>query len=789
MTGHESAARIANDQEIEARRILVAGRVQGVGFRPFVHALAEHHAITGSVRNVSGQVLIHAEGDAAALAAFARALIAQAPGFARPRIASMVTTASEGHRRFVVAPSAAISDAEIHLPPDQFVCGDCLAELCDPSDRRHRYPFITCTQCGPRYTIIARLPYDRANTSMAAFELCDACRRDYEDASDRRFHAEPLGCELCGPSLTFKPSPYRTPDAEQGIVRGNEAALAAALEVLRRGGVVAVKGVGGYHLMCDAARDSAVANLRRRKRRPAKPLAVMFPQRGDDGLASIRECVVLDDAAAQALLDPIRPIVVAVRREGCGLSPQLAPGLGELGVMLPYSPLHALLLGDFGAPLVATSGNVSGEPVITTVADAEARLSDVADAFLHHDRDILRPADDPVVRVVAGVARALRLGRGSAPLEMPLSDTLADPVLATGSQMKNAIGIGIGNRAVLSPHIGEMESPRAVDLFTRLADELPRLHGVTAQRIVGDAHGGYAASQWARRQRLPVMRVLHHVAHASALAGEYPAVARWLVFTWDGVGLGDDGTLWGGEALLGRPGGWQRAASFSAFELPGGDAAARAPWRSAAALMWQADRNYAPVVAGSDCELIRQAWLRRINTNKTSAVGRLFDAAAALILAVAVVSYEGEAPMLLEHLAGTVDDEAAAGLVVPLPLHEDDGGMLRADASVLLDMLCDTTRPPAVRARAFHLSLADTLVAQVRAIAARGAVFDAVGATGGVFQNKLLAELVVERLTQHGIAIHLPVAVPANDGGLAFGQIVEAAARLGTEQGRQRGPA
>lgn len=763
---------------IQADRIVVVGRVQGVGFRPFVHALAVRCGVTGSVRNISGQVLIHAEGSAAALARFQSALIAEAPAFARPVIGSVEPAEVERREEFVIAPSIAASEAEIHLPPDQFVCADCLAELRDPADRRHRYPFITCTQCGPRYTIIERLPYDRANTSMASFALCPECRAEYESPGNRRFHAEPLGCERCGPSLSFVPSSARVTPESIVVTDGNAAALAAAVALLSSGGILAVKGVGGYHLMCAAADDRAIATLRRRKRRPSKPLAVMFPERGADGLDALRASVDVCAAAATALRDPVRPIVLARRRADCRLSAGLAPGLSELGVFLPYSPLHALLLGDFGAPLVATSGNVSGEPVITTRADAAARLADVADGFLHHDRHIVRPADDPVLRVIDGAARALRLGRGSAPLEMPLPVALDEPLLATGSQMKNAIAIGIGGRAVLSPHIGEMESPRAFDLFTRLAREMPELHGVETRRIVCDAHSGYAASQWARRQRLPVMQVQHHAAHASALAGEYASVERWLVFAWDGVGLGSDGSLWGGEALLGAPGAWGRVASFVPFAPPGGDAAARAPWRSAAALMWQAGRDYAPPRAAMPVEIVRQAWSRRINAAATSAVGRLFDAAAALVTGIGDVSFEGEAPMHLEALAERAVAAEAEAVAVRLALAEDQAGIVRADWSTMLDMLTDERLAQAVRARAFHVAMADTLVATAMHLRARGAHFDAVGLTGGVFQNRLLAEMALRRLAAIGVAGYMPVVVPANDGGLAYGQLVEAAARL-----------
>jgi len=395
-----------------ARRIVVRGRVQGVGFRPFVHRTARAFDLNGWVRNGAGQVVIHVEGGPANIARFERALMAEAPPLAKPCLAASDAAAIEGAADFRILASDASECADVHLPSDLFCCDDCVEELQDPSARRFRYPFTNCTQCGPRYTIIEALPYDRPNTSMAGFELCRQCRNEYEDPRDRRFHAQPLACPACGPQLTFD---------RGGETCGGEKALKAAVDCLGRGGIVAVKGVGGYHLMCDPAKDVAVMRLRSRKHRPHKPLAIIFPQTGTDGLDAVRECAVLSDTEERSCVDVARPVVLARRRENCSLSQAVAPGLAELGVFLPYSPLHHLLLAEFGGPLVATSGNVSGEPVITDNADAESRLARVADAFLHHDRPILRPADDSVLRVIGGEPRPIRIGRGMAPLEIDLS--------------------------------------------------------------------------------------------------------------------------------------------------------------------------------------------------------------------------------------------------------------------------------------------------------------------------------------------------------------------------------
>lgn len=741
----------------QARRIIVAGRVQGVGYRPFLYRLAASLNLAGWARNGSGEVLIHIEGRSTDVARFETALSTDAPPLARPRISTSAPAAWKGVKGFRILPSVADAAAQIHLPPDLFTCEDCIKELETPTDRRYRYAFINCTQCGPRYTIIEALPYDRQRTSMCGFPLCSACRREYEEPHDRRFHAEPIACPECGPSLAFH--------AEGQPCGEGEDALIGATALLRKGGILAVKGIGGYHLLCSAADEAAVARLRLRKRRPEKPLAVMLPMQGEDGLRAVAEAVLLSAAEAEALTDPARPIVLAERRADCRLAKGLAPGLAELGVFLPYSPLHHLLLRDFGSALVATSGNISGEPVITENAEAEARLGAVADGFLHHNRPILRPADDSVVRVIAGKARMIRLGRGVAPLEWELPWHFPQPILAVGGHMKVTIALGWENRLVVSPHIGDLDSPRSLDVFERLAGDLQRLYGVEVQAIACDLHPDYAGTRWALRQVKPVFRIQHHQAHAAALAGEYPEIRSWLVFAWDGIGYGGDGTLWGGEALLGAPGRWRRAASFRLFHLPGGDRAAREPWRAAAALMWESGKSWMPAVPSAD--FIAEAWRKRVNVVPTSSVGRLFDAAAAFILGLEQASFEGQGPMMLESLA------AGTSRSRELPLSRDAAGLLRVDWSPLLEDLADQSRPPAERAAMFHESLAHALVQQVLELR-RQTRFDAVGLAGGVFQNRRLSERVIERLGEMGIPVFLATAVPANDGGLAFGQAIEA---------------
>ncbi|ODV03425.1 MAG: carbamoyltransferase HypF [Rubrivivax sp. SCN 70-15] len=749
--------------ERAALRVSVAGRVQGVGFRPFVYRLALRHGLAGAVCNRGARVEIEVCGERSALDAFVRALLAEAPALAEPVIAALAAIepfAAQGFRIDASRPGAD-TRADAHLPPDRSLCDDCRRELADPADRRWRHPFINCTQCGPRYTVIGGLPYDRDATSLAGFAMCAACRREYDDPLDRRFHAEPIACPDCGPRLRFV--------AGAREVRGDEAALAACVQALRDGAVVAVKGIGGYHLMCDAMNEAAIATLRARKARPHKPLAVMFAPQGTDGLQALRAELEPDDVQARALRDPARAIVLVRRCAHSRLPAAIAPGLDAIGALLPYSPLHELLLADFGGPLVATSGNLSGEPVLTDEAEAARRLGAIADAFLHHDRPILRPADDPVLRVIAGHARPVRPGRGTAPLERALQRRLAEPVLALGGQSKITLALGFGGRIVLSPHLGDLDSPRGRAVFEALVADLPRLYGVRPARLIVDRHPGLAGTRWARTQGLPVTPVTHHHAHASALAWERPDIGRWLVLAWDGVGLGEDGTLWGGEALVGAPGDWQRAGSWRPFRPPGGERAAREPWRSAAALCWEAGLPFAP--EDEDLAPVRAAWRAGLNAPATPAVGRLFDAAAALILGLRRCSFEAQGPMALEALAG----EGGDGQALPLPMADDAAGLLRIDWAPLLDRLRDTRRPAAVRAADFHATLAEAAAVQALALRERHR-FDAVGLAGGVFQNRRLVEQLLPRLARRGLDAWLPHQLPVNDGGLAFGQVVEFAA-------------
>jgi hydrogenase maturation protein HypF len=739
--------------------IKIGGQVQGVGFRPYIYRLAHQYQLVGWVKNLAGEVEIKVQGSATQ--EFFEQLVVQAPPLARPYILSCLSQPIEPLTDFQILPSDNAVQGDIHLPPDYFTCSDCLAELHNRQDRRYRYPFINCTQCGPRYTLISQLPYDRPNTSMAGFPLCPDCLAEYENPLDRRFHAQPLACPICGPQLFFHQADV--------YIYDTALALTAAVQALGAGKIVAVKGIGGYHLLCAADNDDAILRLRRKKPRPAKPLAVMLP-----GL-SLNSMLATDDifstnglsitqSELALLCDPKRPIVLVKKTDDFSLSQHLAPGLAEIGIMLPYSPLHHLLLEDFGAPVVATSANLSGEPVLIDNPAVETRLAPVVDAFLHHNRPILRPADDSVFKTIAKKTRPLRLGRGIAPLELTLPFSIAQPLLAVGAHLKNTIALAWDNRVIISPHIGDLEAPRSLDVFQQVIDDLKNIYDIEITKIICDAHPHYANTRWAKQSGLPVTPVFHHHAHASALVGEFFNRQPWLIFTWDGVGYGADGSLWGGEAFYGQPGNWQRVATMRSFSPPGGNKAGREPWRSALALCWELGVNW--LTAPVDTSLLFQAWQRGLNCPSTTAVGRLFDAAAALTGVLTTASFEGQGPMLLEAIA-TEDTD-----FIELPLEKNALGLWQTDWAPLVPYLLEQNIALEQRAAGFHQSMAHGLLAQAQQIHRETGVKQ-IGLTGGVFQNRRLAETTVALLQEAGFAVYLTEQLPCNDGGLSFGQVIE----------------
>jgi hydrogenase maturation protein HypF len=744
-------------QPVQARFYLLSGHVQGIGFRPFVYRIAHEYGIHGWVQNRVGQVAIHAEGDFDSLQAFHYKLLNRAPLHSHPMVEQSQVVDAKNYSSFSILDSSEDDSDDIRVIPDLPVCEDCLREMNELEDRRFHYPFINCTQCGPRYTLIRKLPYDRVNTTMADFPMCAECEAEYRNPLDRRYHAEPVACPQCGPGLYFQQT--------DKLVTGNERSLRAAVEGLKSGKTVAVKGLGGYHLMVDACNDEAVELIRRRKPRPHKPLAVMMTEH------QLEEHVILNKEKRVLLESEVHPIVLLEKKQGSSLSSLIAPQLNEVGVMQPYSPLHHLLLQEFGGPLVATSANVSGEPVLTDNTDVVQRLSKVADAYLHHNRAIQRPADDAVYRIIHGKPRILRLGRGNAPLELTLPVSIEKPMLAVGGHMKNTIALAWENRIVVSPHIGEMDTLRSQKVFEQVIQDLQALYHVEPEVLVCDAHPQYYTTQYALEQvaqqpALEIQKVFHHHAHASCLPAEYPDTKRWLVFTWDGTGYGEDQTIWGGEALLGQAGSWQRVASMRPFHLPGGDKAAREPWRSAAALCWETHTAYQPAIM--DLDIAQYAWESKVHCPQSTSVGRMFDAAAALLGLLDKTSFEGQAPMWLEALAEKGEAEGLS-----LEMDRDEKGIWRTDWQWLVEVLMDSSIPMQTRARCFHETMALTLLHQAIQIREEHGYFS-VGLSGGVFQNKLLTNTVVSLLRRHDFQVYMPLRIPVNDGGLCFGQVVEA---------------
>jgi len=709
---------------VERRAFVVRGIVQGVGFRPFVYGIARKQELGGFVLNDGEGVVIEVEGDTPALELFARALVDEAPPLAQ--VDSVVATQVEprGETDFLIRVSEATGRTAL-IPADVATCDDCLRELFDPQDRRYRYPFINCTQCGPRFTIVTGVPYDRPLTTMAGFPLCADCRIEYEDPGDRRFHAEPIACPVCGPQLTLP--------------------IEAAARLLHEGSILAVKGLGGYHLACDAANEEAVARLRSRKLREDKPFALMTNE--PELLAELT-----DDEAA-LLSSRERPIVLVRRRADAPVAPSVAPGTPWLGVMLPYTPLHHLLLAAFGGSLVLTSGNRSDEPIAYEDDEAHERLGEIADAFLAHDRPIHRRCEDSVVRAAYPVRRS----RGFVPGALPLPVVAPSLIVAAGAALKSTFCVARGAQAFLSPHLGDLDSELAYRAFLTDLELYLAMLGAEPEVIAHDLHPEYLATKWALEQEAELVGVQHHHAHAAACLAEHGETGPALALVFDGTGYGTDGTLWGGELLRCDLASFERLAHLDPVPLPGGEAAIREPWRVAAAFLELAGRP----VPFERWELVRHAL--KVNAPLSSGMGRLFDAVAALLGVRESVTYEGQAAIELEQLAGEVSAN-------PYPWRFGAGAELVA--AVHDDLVA--ARPRAEIAAAFH----ETVAAAAAVACAEAASPRKVVLSGGSFQNLRLLGSTRSRLEDLGFAVLTHRLVPPNDGGISYGQAAVAAARL-----------
>ena len=754
-------------------RVRVSGIVQGVGFRPFVHALATAHDLGGFVGNDDAGVIAEVEGRLDGVDAFLAALRARPPELA---VVESVTTAElvpVGERAFVIGASTVGGHREALVSADTATCDDCLAELTDPADRRYRYPFVNCTHCGPRFTIVRDVPYDRATTTMAGFAMCAACAAEYHDPADRRFHAQPTCCPACGPRLRLSgrlPGPLSDRNGDAAL--SADAALRAAAGLLADGGVLAVKGLGGYHLAARADDEAAVARLRAGKHREEKAFAVMAAD-----LPAARRLVVVDDAAAAVLGSRRRPITLLRRRAGASVAASVAPGNRDLGVLLPYTPLHHLLAAELGVPFVLTSGNLSDEPIAVDDDDAAVRLGPLVDGILSHDRPIHVRTEDSVVRMHRAAELPVRRARGYAPEPVALGFAAPRPVLGLGAEVKSTVCLVRGRRAFLSPHLGDLTNPEALRSFRHMTGHLARLFDVGPAVLAHDLHPEYLSTKDAMARaeadpELALVGVQHHHAHVAACLAEHgrgPDDPPVLGVAFDGTGLGDDSTVWGGELLLADLAGFERVGHLACVPLPGGAAAVREPWRMVVAHLPDEPGLAVRARHADRWEAVASMARRGVRSPATSSVGRLFDAVAALLGVRDTVTYEGQAAIELEQ---RVDVREAGSYPMGLTAGVLSGTDLVRAAAEDLRAGVDVGR---IAAR-FHHGLADATVHAVAAAAGERGVGTA-ALSGGVFVNEVLLERVRAGLEAVGLEVLVPSRVPCNDGGISLGQAAVAAAR------------
>jgi hydrogenase maturation protein HypF len=743
-------------------RVHITGIVQGVGFRPFVYRLAASLRLTGWVMNTPAGVLLETQGPREKLQRFVRDLRDQAPPLAVIHGVCSEEIAPAEEEGFAVRSSGGGGE-EVAIAPDGHVCADCLTELFDPTDRRYRYPFINCTNCGPRYSIIRGVPYDRPLTTMATFVMCAACRAEYENPAHRRFHAQPNACPDCGPRLRLLDKQGREMSGEP---------LAVAVDLLQKGRILAVKGLGGYHLAVDAENEPAVAELRRRKQRDQKPFALMAPD-----LAALADYAECDGIAEKLLQGPERPIVLLPKRYPNRIASLVAPGNGYFGVMLPYTPLHHLLLRDRFGALVMTSGNLADEPICFRDEEALTRLAHIADFFLTHDRQIHVRNDDSVIRVFRDQPVFLRRSRGYAPRPVTLPARQRS-VLAVGAELKGTVCLTRGDKAFLSQHLGDLKNVATLDSLEETVRHLKGILKIRPELVAHDLHPDYFSTTWAReRCDLPTIPVQHHHAHLASCMAENGLEGEVIGVIFDGTGFGTDGTVWGGEFLVGGYERFERRGHLLQMPLPGGDAAIREPWRMALAWLhglfgdgtFQHALHCTAAVAPADRPLVLRMLEKRINSPLTSSCGRLFDAVASLLGVRQTVAYEGQAAIELEALAET----SATIETYPFRLVETGDRTVLDFSAMLCDLLWELAqdRPRGDLARRFHNTLAAGATSMCEKIRAAGGL-DRVVLSGGVFQNRLLSEGLCTELEERGFQVFTQRLVPPNDGGLALGQAI-----------------
>lgn len=780
---------------VSAKQLDINGVVQGVGFRPFLFGLAKTHGLAGRVSNTAGGVSLFIEGPESDLDAFVRDIHLKKPVLSR--ITSVVSAPADtrGYAAFKIVESSGGQGRSTLISPDVSICGDCLSEMLDPGNRRFEYPFINCTNCGPRYTIIRDIPYDRPKTSMAPFAMCPECQAEYDDPLDRRFHAQPNACHVCGPRVCLYDRTGTRVDKDPGH------ALSLAATLLENGKILAIKGLGGFHLAVDARNETAVQLLRERKKRPDKPFALMAASE-----SVLSGHVRMDDKERRLLTSFHRPIVLLEKKrdlvkDDTGLAPSLAPRNTCLGVMLPYTPLHCLVLAKGPDILVMTSGNRSGEPLSIDNTDALDAFSHIADYFLCHDRDIYFGADDSIARVQKGGTRFIRRSRGYAPLPVdllpPWGDALPN-ILGCGAGLKSTVCLTREKNAFLSPHIGDLEHPKVHDFYDRTVAHMEKIMDIAPTVIAHDLHPGYYSTVYAKavgdRRKLPLIPVQHHHAHALSCMAEHGLEGEVMALTLDGTGLGTDGHIWGGELLTCTGLGFRRKARLAYLPMPGGDAAVREPWRMAAALLYQVfgrefkdlDIPYVRAMDGKKLDFLVQMMEKQVNTPLTSSAGRMFDAISSLLCVCHEISHESQAAMALEALAArVVDPEAYPFEILSCDMKTGKDGCRVLDLGPGIRAMVGDIREKisvdVISAR-FHQTMVDMFIDAADLVRQETGI-DRVVLSGGVFNNDRILSGAMDSLESRGFSVYAHTRVPCGDGGIALGQVMAAAAQMATADG------
>ncbi len=782
--------------------ISLHGAVQGVGFRPFVYRLATEMGLNGWVLNSSQGVFIEVEGCRRELDSFVARLEEEKPP--RAYIHGMETSFLDpvGFMEFKIQESNSDGEKSAFVLPDIAICPDCAAEIFDPGNRRYLYPFTNCTNCGPRFSIINSLPYDRANTTMAKFEMCDECKAEYDDPTDRRFHAQPNACPKCGPHLELW-------DNAGSVLAIRNAALLGAAEAIRAGRIVALKGIGGFQILVDAWNDDAVKRLRARKHREEKPLALMYPSldhvKHDCEVSELEERLLLSPEAPIVLLGrkrrTIRRFETFARLETPDISESIARRNPYLGVMLPYTPLHHILMRELGFPIVATSGNISDEPICIDERETLYKLGKIADLLLVHDRPIERQVDDSVVRVVAGRMQIIRRARGYAPFPVEIQDSefKIQNCLAVGGHLKNTIAVSSGNNIFISQHIGDLSTVEAYRAFEKVNDDFQRLYEITPAIIAHDIHPDYLSTQFAAKAGGEKVGVQHHLAHVAACMAENALDGRVLGVSWDGTGYGEDGTIWGGEFLVTDGSSYDRAATFRPFRLPGGAASIKEPRRTAVGVLYEIfgdavfEMTELPPVLAFDSgslTLLKKMVKSGLNSPLTTSAGRLFDAVASISGIRHIVNFEGQGAMELEFASAGADTEEHYGFEIVGDRRQEMRDRKYFEPKLVIDwekiirgVLADLSDsiPVGVASAKFHNTLAEIIVDAAKHVDEEKVVL-----TGGCFQNKFLTERTVRRLTKEGFKVYWHQRVPPNDGGISLGQVFVALKRSKMEEVRSR---